>query len=124
MKRAICIAVSIVLAGCATGQTGENYRPIVDTKGRDAAQYENDLRECQAYAAQAAGAAQQAAAGAAAGAIFGALLTAAAGNNYSRNRSAMVGGLLGGAGGAAQGETDQRNIIRTCLNNRGYSVLQ
>jgi outer membrane lipoprotein SlyB len=85
-------------------------------------QYEQGLRECQAYAAQAAGAGEQAAAGTVGGAIFEALL--AAGGRASRNHSALVGGLLGGAGGAAKGETDQRNVIRTCLNNRGYSVLQ
>lgn len=55
---------------------GKNYRPLVDIKGIASAQYETDLRECQQYAAQVAGAAEQAAVGALVGAVFGALLAA------------------------------------------------
>jgi outer membrane lipoprotein SlyB len=124
MKKFICIAVSLALAGCATGRTGANYVPIVDMKNRDSVKYWQDLRECQEYAAQAAGAAEQAAAGAIAGALFGAVLAAAAGSGYSRNSAAAVGAVSGAAGGAVSGERDQRTIIRTCLTNRGYSVLQ
>jgi hypothetical protein len=105
----------MALLGCAA-QPEAQYRPIVDMKGRDVAQYEQSLRDCQSYSAQAAGAGEQATASAA-GAV-------AAGGGYSRNRSTLVGGLLGGVSGAAKGETDQRNVIRICLANRGYSVLQ
>lgn len=124
MKKKITSLVSItmIVAGCA--HTGADYRPIVDMQGRDYAKYEQDLRECQAYSAQAAGAGEQAAVGAVGGAIFGALLAAVAGGGYSRNSAAGVGAVAGAAGGAAGGERDQRNIIRTCLHNRGYSVLQ
>lgn len=123
MKKVIALIVLASLLGCATNQTGAQYRPIVDMKGHDFAKYEQDLRECQSYATQTGGAGEKAAAGAVGGAIFGALLAAAAGGGYSRNRSALVGGLLGAAGGGAKGEEDQRAIIKTCLGNRGYSVL-
>jgi outer membrane lipoprotein SlyB len=113
----------MALLGCAA-QPEAQYRPIVDMKGRDVAQYEQSLRDCQSYSAQAAGAGEQATASAAGSAIFGALLAVAAGGGYSRNRSTLVGGLLGGVSGAAKGETHQRNVIRICLANRGYSVLQ
>lgn len=111
-----------LLAGCAN--TGANYRPIVDTKGvTDSSKYEADLRECQAFATQTTGAGERAVAGALAGAALGALLAAAAGSRYSRNQHAGVGAVAGAAAGAGQGETDQRTIIRRCMDGRGYNVL-
>jgi hypothetical protein len=45
--------------------------------------------------------------------------------NYARKSyGAGEGAVAGAAAGAAQGETDQRAIIRRCLNGRGYSVLK
>ncbi len=122
-SRLVVIFASIALAGCAA-TSGANYRPIVDNKGVDLNRYEADLRECQTYATQTAGAAESAAMGAVAGAALGAVLAAAAGSNYSRASSAKVGAVGGAVGAGAQGETDQRNIIRRCLAGRGYRVLQ
>lgn len=111
------------LGGCAA-PGGAHYRPIVDTKGVDLNRYEADLRECQSYATQTAGAAESAATGAAAGALFGAVVAAAGGRSYNRTSSAGIGAVTGAAGAGLQGETDQRNIIRRCLSGRGYRVLQ
>lgn len=112
----------LLIVGCA----GANYRPLIDNRGGavDANRYESDLRECQQYAAQTAGAGDKAVIGAVAGALFGAVLAAAAGSNYDRGATARVGALTGAVGGGAQGENDQRSIIRRCLAGRGYSVLQ
>lgn len=125
MKRTLVAVLAVaIVAGCA--HTGANYRPIIDTRGGsvDLNRYEADLRECQQYAAQTAGAAESAAVGAAAGAILGAVLAAAAGRSYDRAATARVGAVSGAVAGAGSGETDQRNIIRRCLAGRGYSVLQ
>ena len=73
------------LGGCAA-PGGAHYRPIVDTKGVDLNRYEADLRECQSYATQTAGAAESAATGAAAGALFGAVVAAAGGRLNQLNR--------------------------------------
>lgn len=118
----VAVLAVALTAGCAT--SGANYRPIIDTQGVDMNRYEADLRSCQQYALQAAGAGESAAAGAAAGAVFGALLAAAAGHGYDRSASARVGALTGAVGAGSQGETNQRNIIRQCLAGRGYRVLQ
>lgn len=96
MKKTIAVTVCTALAACATQPTGENYRPIVYTKGVDTARLEDDLRECQAYAARVAGAAEQAAAGA----------------------------FADMSGGTVAGERDQRNVIRRCVAGRGYNVFQ
>ena len=124
--RASVLALAFVVGatGCATHNTGQNYRPLVDTKGVDYARYEADLRNCQQYATQVSGAAEKAVAGAIAGAIFGALIAAAAGGGYSRNQHAAVGAVAGAAGGAVSGERDQRSVINRRLSGRGYSVLQ
>ena len=123
MRKAVAVLCAVsMLAACAN--TGPAYRPLIDSKGVDFNRYEADLRDCQNYAAQVSGAAERAATGALVGALFGAALAAAAGSGYSRNSSAAVGAVSGMAGGAAGGERDQRNVIRRCLNNRGYSVLQ
>ena len=124
LRPLLVLAIAISMVGCAN--TGANYRPLIDTRGGavDLNRYEMDLRECQQYATQVAGAADKAVAGAAIGAIFGAVLAAAAGSNYDRGATARVGAVTGMASGAVQGETDQRTVIQRCLAGRGYSVLQ
>ena len=124
MKKLCLGALCLALASCATTRSGENYRPIIDTKNVDPQALEVDQRECQAYAARVAGAAEQAAAGAVAGALFGTLIAAAAGGRYSRNQHAAVGAVSGAAAGAVDGERSQRDIIRNCMTGRGYRVLQ
>ena len=123
MKRFTIALIIASLTGCAT--SGANYRPVVDLKGRDPANYEQNLRECQQYALQVAGAADSAAAGAVAGAIFGVALAAIGGGGGSsyRKAAAGVGALSGAASGAMAGERDQRSIISRCLAGRGFNVL-
>lgn len=119
--KAKLVFVVMLLTGCA----GANYRPIIDTAGVDMNKMESDLRDCQQYAGQAAGAGTQAAVGAGAGAVLGALFAGLAGGNRTqRNQLSAVSAASGGLGGAASGENDQRNVIRRCMAGRGYRVLQ
>ena len=119
----VVLSAAAFLVGCAA-TSGANYRPIVDNKGVDQNRYESDLRECQSYATQTAGAADSAAAGAVAGALLGAVLAGAAGKNYSRSSSARVGAVSGAVGAGVEGERNQKTIINRCLAGRGYKVLQ
>lgn len=125
LLHAICMLLTVasVGTGCATNNMGADYRPIIDSQGKDPARLQQDVTECQAYAHQVSSAAERAAAGAVAGALLGAVFAAAAGAKGYRNESAAVGALSGGLGAAAEGERDQRNIIRRCMTGRGYSVL-
>lgn len=106
-----------VLSGCAT--RGAGYTPIIDTKDKDPVKLQQDVAECQAFAKQAADAAEGAAAGAVVGAVLAAIL---APRDYRRN---MVnrGALIGAAGGGAQAAETQEAIIKRCMTGRGYSVL-
>lgn len=116
MKLITTVIISAALVGCAT------YRPVVDTKNVDMAQYEQDLLECQSYANQVSPAGN-AVAGAAIGAIFGAALGAIIGNSSIAGQGAAMGGLYGAGGAAGAGAAKQQAIIMRCLSGRGYQVL-
>lgn len=120
MKRLAIPFLACTLVACA----GAGYRPLVDAKGVNMANYEGDLLECQSYARQVAGAPETAAIGAIAGALIGAALSAAAGSRYDNHAAARVGAVAGGLGGAGSGETSQRDVIKNCMAGRGYRVLQ
>jgi len=94
---------------------------LVDTKGKDSAQYESDNFGCQQYA-ESQSVASNAAAGAGAGALFGLLVGAVIDrdNMYQYARAGAVGGLAGGATGGVQNKNE---IYRNCMTRRGYSVL-
>lgn len=123
---AAALAASI-FAGCASAPRGANYVPMVDLRGKDAAQLAADTAECQAYAAQAMDAAEGAIAGAIAVAVVGALLGAALAPSGYRNdwaaTGAAFGAVSGGATGAVQANDTQESITKRCLAGRGYSVL-
>lgn len=124
IRRAGALMLVVLMCGCATGQMGANYRPIIDSKGVDFNQYESDLKECQAYATRTQGAGEAAMTGAAVGAVIGGVVAAAAGSRYDRGATARVGGVTGAIGAGAEAEKNQRDIIRRCLGGRGYKVLQ
>lgn len=121
MTRALILSALAItlLAGCAGRHRGE---PIVDMRGVDPVRYQNDLADCRQYGAQ-VGIGADAATGAVAGAVLGGAVGAVAGNSDTAKRSAGVGAVLGGARGAAGGAQERNQVVRNCLRNRGYAVL-
>ncbi len=116
----LSVLVAMAMAGCA----GADVRPIVDMKGVNEAAYENDLKECQAYAQQQSGMGSTAAKGAGAGAVVGGLLGLVTGGNGSGiAQAAGAGAVIGGAGGAFSGNQAQEAVVKKCLSGRGYKVL-
>ena len=124
IRRSVLLLGLISLAGCAG-----SYEPIIDRKaGIDEAKYQQDLSECRGYAEQVSPAGD-AATSAGIGAVLGAALGAIGGAiTGSAGTGAAVGAAVGGAGGIASGigsgVSSQKDIIRNCLQGRGYSVLQ
>jgi outer membrane lipoprotein SlyB len=120
---AILTALALLVVSSCAG-----YRPIVDMRGVDQAQYEQDLAECQSYAQQVNPAGQALAGGiigAAVGAAFGAAIGAAWGDpGGGAAIGAAAGGTTGVASGAADGAQGQVDVIRRCMEGRGYSVLR
>ena len=101
-----------LLSSCAS-------KTIVDTKGIDLEVYEQDLKECTALAEQletGQTTAKSAAFGAALGAAFGLIRGDVA-------EAAAMGGVAGGASGMSKGDQEKSTVIKNCLRNRGYAVL-
>ncbi len=118
MKKAVVLVAAVAfMSGCAT--RGANYVPLVDMKNKDQAQFDVDVRECQAYANQRMDAQK----GAVAGAILGALLGAALAPRGYRSQVAGQGAVIGGVAGAGGANQTQEGITKQCLAGRGYNVL-
>lgn len=118
MKSLMMLGLALVVSGCAT------YRPVIDTKNVDMSKFERDLGECQQYAQQVAGPGTGAAVGAGAVAALGFLMATVAGRRFDAGATARVGAVAGAAGGAAGGAENEMNVIRRCVQGRGYNVLQ
>lgn len=108
----LLLALSLCVA-CAS------KKPIIDTAGVDMDQYQRDLAACEQVATQvdtAGTAAKSAAAGAAVGAALGAVWG-------DVGSSAAGGAVSGGAGGLFSADEEKARVIKNCMRNRGYAVL-
>jgi len=115
-----CLGFLTAFGGCTSSSLPG--RPIVDMKGVTLADYETDLAECDEYAKEVE-AGKQVAIGAAAGAAVGGLMGASIGNSDRAKRSAGAGATYGGARGGMRALNESNKVVRNCLRNRGYVVL-
>ena len=107
--RPVAVLLAAVLSGCASHhRPGE---PIVDLAGGDPIRYERDLGECRQFA-------EQVALGTRVGAG-----AAADGNSDTGVRGAGVGAASGTFRGAADGLRERSQVVKNCLRQRGYRVL-
>lgn len=115
MKSAVPVTLlALLMAGCASSRG-----PIIDTQGVDMTRYQEDLAECETYAAEvnpAEGTARGAVAGGAVGAMTGAI-------GGDVGRGAGIGAVLGGAKSAQMGVRERDEVVKRCLRGRGYRVL-
>ena len=118
------LMLMLTLAASFTGCAGKAGKPIVDMKGVDPYQYEEDLAQCSEYADEVA-VAEKAVGGAVAGAVVGGALGAIWDGNRgsSPERGAASGAVVGGAGGLGSGVNERNNVVKNCMRGRGYSVL-
>ncbi|HIF11070.1 MAG TPA: hypothetical protein EYQ81_15375 [Sneathiellales bacterium] len=125
--RLLAIALAFSVSACAQGGITTAPTPIIDTKGVDSVQYQQDLSECQQYAQQSSigeNTAKGAFGGALLGAAMGAAIGAATGNaGQGAAIGAAAGGIGGGAGGAGKAIQDKKQIVSRCMQGRGYNVL-
>lgn len=114
MFRRIEMLSVVVITACAA-----HPDPIIDTKGVNMEQYQQDLAECQTFKEPIkteVGAAKGAAAGAAVGGATGAVTGDAA-------EGAGVGAIAGAARSAQLSEREKQQVVKKCLSGRGYKVL-
>lgn len=116
MYSVILISITVT-AGCAGAHRSD---PIIDPSGVDMGRYKNDLAQCEQISQQVE---QKAGAGAAGGAIVGGLVGAVLGDSRTAGRSAGTGAILGGAKGVADTHQERGLVVKNCLRNRGYKVL-
>ncbi len=115
--------VTPVLLALATSACA-SYRPVVDTRSLDdPGLYEYDLADCQSHARKVSPG-RSAAAGAAIGAVLGAAVAAAlGGDRWLIEHVAASGAVHGAAAGASSGAVTRVDVIRNCMSERGYVVL-
>ena len=119
--RLVCtlVILSALLPACAS-------KPIIDTAGVDMVQYQADLEDCVLVAEQVETGktiAKSAGAGAAVGAAFGVVTSVITGDASAIGYSAAYGGVAGGTSGAFKADDEKAMVIKNCLRNRGYSIL-
>jgi uncharacterized protein YcfJ len=99
-------------AGCAG-----TSKPVIDPAGVDMEQYNVDLAECKQISEQVD---QQVVEGAAGGAVVGGLIGVITGNTA---KGAGVGAVAGGAKGVGSTNKEKSRVVKNCLRNRGYQIL-
>ena len=104
----------VAAVGCA------GSKPIIDSAGIDMEQYEIDLAECEQISEQVEQKAGESAAG---GAIVGGLIGAITGDITGVVKGAGVGAVVGGAKGTSDTTTEKERVVKNCLRNRGYEIL-
>ncbi len=117
--RQYLVAIGLLGITLAAGCAAHSSKPIIDPQGVDMEQYEADVAACEEIATQVD---QKAGEGAVGGAVVGGLIGAIVGDN-SVGTSAGVGAVVGGAQGAATTEKEKSQVVKNCLRNRGYEIL-
>jgi len=124
MAKTLTVAVAVVaclLGGCAQKPNAPGG-VIVDMKGVDPVQYQKDVAECGAYADQ-VDAGSKVGGQAAGGAVVGGAVGAIFGGGHGAAQGAGTGAVVGGARGVQDTLDERHVVVRSCLRNRGYAVL-
>ena len=117
IKPLMIVSLATILVACS------GHRPIVDPKGQNMANYENDLKECQALSRQAEPGGEALRSGLIAALLGGAIGGIGWGGSSSIGTGAAIGAVTGGVSGGISGADKQKDIIRRCMSNRGYNII-
>ena len=115
-KRFLFAFVLVFLTACSS------QRVIVDQRYSDMSNYSRDLAECQAYADQVP-TGEEVAKGTLGGAVVGGAVGAIVGDSGTAKRGAGVGAVGGAVRGGSRSKSEKDRVIKNCLRNRGYKVL-
>ena len=116
IKATMLIAAALA-AGCAA-----HPDPIIDMKGVDLDQYEQDWVECESYTEEVI-VAKGVAKGAGLGAVIGAAGGAVGGNSTDVAEGAGIGALWGGTRSGLDADEMKQDVFKRCMRGRGYRVL-
>ncbi|MGB5304855.1 MAG: glycine zipper family protein [Gammaproteobacteria bacterium] len=116
MKPLLFSITIMLLSGCAS------QRIIIDEDGTDMSNYSSDLADCRAYAEQVP-TGSQVAQGVVGGAVLGGILGAIVGDSSTASKAAGAGSVTGAVGGGSRAGNEKDRVVKNCLRNRGYQVL-
>lgn len=118
MKKSIYVTLIfsfIILTGCA-----RHSKIIIDPQGSNMSNYQTDLSQCEQLAEQVDSKVGK-------GIVGGAAVGAVAGEIVGGGKKTVVGAKLGALSGALKGgratRLERDKVIKNCLRNRGYRVL-
>ena len=118
ITRYCIIAVFVAITyGCAATHRAN---PVIDPTGVDMGKYQNDLAQCEQIARQVK---QKAGSGAVGGALVGALMGSIVGDSRTATKSAGAGAVVGAAKGGAATRHEKDRVVKNCMRDRGYKVL-
>jgi hypothetical protein len=117
IKATMLITATVLFAGCAA-----HPDPIIDMKGVDLDQYEQDWDECESYTEEVI-VAKGVAKGAGLGAVIGAAGGAVGGNSTDVAEGAGIGALWGGTRSGLDADEMRQDVFKRCMRGRGYRVL-
>lgn len=118
MKKLLILSLVFSIAtvtGCA-----RRAQVIIDPEGVDMGLYRADLAECQNIARQVD---SKVGSGIVGGAIVGAIAGKIVGGDNTASTTAKLGALSGGLKGGAATRHERLTVIKNCMRNRGYRVL-
>ena len=119
----LTLLAAMTMAGCGSS------RPIIDTgaPGFDAVAYQQHLVECQGFADEVEPGRQAVQSALLGAAILGALGAVVGSIDGQVGAGAAIGASTGGVVGGVQGAGDayerRDRVLRNCLTNRGYLIL-
>ena len=116
--RSTC-TILVLLALLAVGCAGKS-KPVIDPAGVDMGKYQSDLAECEQIATQVEQKAGEQAVG---GAVVLGAIGAVLGGSDGAKKGAGVGLIGGAAEGARDTNRERALVVKNCLRNRGYKVL-
>ena len=109
------ILAMLTLSGCA-----RHAQVIIDPQGVDMREYHADLAECQHLADQVE---EKVAQGVVGGAVVGAIFGGIVGGHRTAGKTGALGAVAGGLGAGGEEHYQREKVLRNCLRNRGYQIL-
>ena len=114
------LSLSLVISMITLTSCARHAQVIIDPEGVDMGLYRADLVECQNIARQVESKVGQGIVG---GAIVGAIAGTIVGGSRTADKTAKLGALSGGLQGGASTRQERIRVIKNCMRNRGYRVL-
>lgn len=129
MSRVLAVLAALLVSATGCTTTQERVENRVDPMSiSDNERYQRDVADCTRLAEQSQNetyrdAGTRSVVGGLLGAATGAAIGAAVGGGSGAATGAAVGGATGVVGGAVTTQGHRDEVIRNCLQNRGYKTL-